>query len=74
MNYTLGVGDKIIINSPKYPANYGLLENCMWIVSGIDSRVVNVYFKDFISENRYDVLRVMHVLIFYYNIKLPQTS
>ena len=62
VNFTLEIGEKIIINSPKYPANYGLLENCMWIISGINGRTVYVEFKDFITENRYDIMKVMHSL------------
>ncbi|XP_041474351.1 uncharacterized protein LOC121423126 [Lytechinus variegatus] len=54
VNYTLGVGGKVIINSPNYPSNYGNGENCLWFITGINGRDVNIDFKDFITENRYD--------------------
>ena len=58
VEYTLGVGEKIIISSPNYPANYGNGENCLWIITGINGRLVDIDFKDFITENRYDQLKV----------------
>ncbi|XP_072167955.1 uncharacterized protein [Diadema setosum] len=58
VNYTLGVGEQIIINSPNYPSNYIDAANCLWFITGINGREVSVDFKDFITENRYDTLRI----------------
>ncbi|XP_030840936.1 fibropellin-3-like [Strongylocentrotus purpuratus] len=58
VDYTLGVGEKVIINSPNYPSNYGNGEDCLWFITGINGRDVNIDFKDFITENRYDNFRI----------------
>jgi hypothetical protein len=52
------VASKIELHSPNYPSNYGNQEDCRWFIrSEMPGRVLTLTVLDFVTENRYDVLR-----------------
>ena len=57
-NFTIPLNGKVEIHTPDYPSNYGNYEECRWFIHGTPGRTMAVQFMDFITENRYDKLKI----------------
>ena len=56
------------ITSPNYPADYGGLRDCSWLIETDHQRVIKLEFNVFHTENRLDNFILNHKQTLYVNL------